>query len=148
MEKGRVLTGARCRFLLSGKKVGYATRLQFNEEVDYQPIDVLDNIQTEEHVPVGYRVGLSCGLVRVFGESVKSAGWFPQIGSTPEEHLRNVLLSGNLTATIVDSKNPDKPVMQLEQVKVSTVNTSIDARGVVGEDVSFVAIRARDETGG
>lgn len=147
MEKGRVLTGARARFLLNGKKVGYATRVAYSEELEYQPVDVLDNIQSEEHVPVGYRVQLSCGTVRIVGETVKSQGYFPSIGATPEEHLNNVLVSGVLTATILDSKT-GRPILQVEQVKLSSRSASVDARGMVGEDLTFVAIRARDESTG
>lgn len=147
MEKGRVFTGARARFLLNGKKVGYATRVSYSEELELQPVDVLDNIQSEEHVPVGYRVQLSCGTVRIIGETVKSQGYFPGIGATPEEHLSNILLTGVLTATIVDSKT-GRAALQMEQVKMSGRSSSIDARGMVGEDLTFVGIRARDESTG
>ena len=69
------------------------------------------------------------------------------IGATPEEHLNNVLVSGVLTATILDSKT-GRPILQVEQVKLSSRAASVDARGMVGEDLTFVAIRARDESTG
>lgn len=143
-EKGRVLTGARARFLLGGKKVGYAQGVQVNEELEFQPIEALDNIEVEENVPIGYRVSMSAQLVRLVGASIKAAGYFPPVGKTPQEHLTNILQQGVLTAVIEDNKK-NKRVAMVEEVKVSTNNTSISARGVVGVDVNMVAIRMRDE---
>jgi hypothetical protein len=143
-EKGRVFTGARARFLLNGKKVGYATNVSGSEEITYEPIEVLDNLQVEEYAPTGYRVSFTASMVRIVGESVKSAGWFPKLGTSPEEHLKNVLLSGDLAATIEDNKTK-KILLTVEQVKLASHNFTINARGIVGQDMTFVAIRMRDE---
>jgi hypothetical protein len=147
MEKGRVITGARCRFLLAGKKVGYATGVNGGEELQYDELIVLDNIQVEEHVPIGYRATLSATLVRIFGETVKSAGYFPKLGTSPEAHLKNILTQGLLSAVLIDTKN-NKAFETYEQVKMSTKNFTINARGMVGLDIGFVCIRSSDESGG
>jgi len=34
----------------------------------------------------------------------------------------------------------------LEQVKIASHNWAVDARGIVGEDCTFVAIRLKDES--
>jgi hypothetical protein len=39
-EKGRVFTGARARFLIQGKKVGYATNVAGSEEIQYDPVNL------------------------------------------------------------------------------------------------------------
>jgi len=147
MEKGRVFTGARARFILKGKKVGYATNVAGSEEIQYDPVEVLDNIQVEEFVPVAYRVSFTASLVRIFGETVKTLGFFPQVGVDPAEHLRNILLSGELSAVLEDNQN-ETPVMTLEQVKVQSHNFTVNARGIVGMDLTFVATRMKDESGG
>lgn len=145
-EKGRVFTGARARFLINGVKVGYARNVTLREEVQYEALEVMDNIEVEEHVPVAYRVAnFSAGMFRIIGETLKSLGYFPPIGSNVEEHLENILISGDLTATIEDTKT-GKIFATVEQVKVAGHNWTIDARGVVGEDVDFVAIRVKDES--
>lgn len=144
-EKGRVFTGARARFLLDGKKVGYCTNVAGSEEIQYDAIEVLDNIQVEEHVPIAYRVTFTASLVRIIGETIKSLGYFPQHGSSEAEHLQNILLTGELVAVIEDNKT-SKPMMTLEQVKVASNNFTINARGIVGQDLTFVAIRMRDES--
>lgn len=144
-EKGRVFTGARARFSIDGKKVGYATNVSGSEEIEYQPVEVLDNIEVEEHVPVAYRVTFTASLVRIIGETIKSEGFFPAAGTSPEEHLQNILLQGDMVCTIEDSKTGNV-MMTLEQVKIQSRNFTINARGIVGKDVSFVAVRMRDES--
>jgi hypothetical protein len=144
-EKGRVFTGARARFLLKGKKVGYATNVAGSEEIQWDPIEVLDNIQVEEFVPTAYRVTFTASLVRIIGETVKSLGFWPQQGTSPEEHLENILLQGELVAVIEDNKT-GRAMMTLEQVKLASHNFTINARGIVGQDLTFVAIRMKDES--
>lgn len=144
-EKNRLFTGARARLLIDGVKVGYARNVSGSEEIQYQEAEVLDNIQVEEHVPVGYRVSLQCSYFRIVGETLKSRGWFPNLGANAEEHLKNILTNGDLTATIEDSQT-GKIVATYEQVKIASRNFSIDARGIVGEDCSFVCIRSKDES--
>jgi len=145
MQKGRILTGARARFSLNGVKVGYARNVQVGETVDYQPVQTLDNVETEEFAPVGYDVTFSASHFRIVGETVKSLGWFPKVGGNTEEHLTNILTTGDLTATIEDTKT-GKIIATVEQVKVASHNWTCDARGIVGEDMTFVAIRVKDES--
>lgn len=144
-EKGRLFTGARARFSINGVKVGYARNVAVTEEIQYDPVEILDNIEVEEYVPVAYRVTFTASQFRIIGETVKSLGYFPNVGQNVEEHLENILISGDLTATVEDTKT-GKLFATLEQVKVASHNWTIDARGVVGEDLTFVAIRVKDES--
>lgn len=145
MEKGRLFTGARARFSINGVKVGYARNVALTESITYEPVAVLDNIEIEEHVPTGYEVRLTASMFRIVGETLKTQGWFPAVGGNVEEHLENILVSGEMTATIEDTKT-GKLIATVEQVKIASHNWTVDARGVVGEDVEFVAIRVRDES--
>ena len=144
-EKGRLLTGARARFSINGIKVGYARNVSISEEIQYDPVEVLDNIEVEEHVPVAYRVTFTASHFRIVNETIKSQSFFPSVGANTEEHLENILVSGDLSATVEDTKT-GKIIASLEQVKVASHNYTIDARGVVGEDLSFVATRVKDES--
>lgn len=144
-EKGRLFTGARARFSIDGVKVGYARNVAVTEEIQYDPVEILDNIEVEEYVPVAYRVTFTASQFRIIGETVKSLGYFPNVGANVDEHLENILVSGDLTATVEDTKT-GKIFSTLEQVKVASHNWTIDARGVVGEDLTFVAIRVKDES--
>jgi hypothetical protein len=147
-QKGRVFTGCRARFMIEGKKVGYATNVSGSEEVQYDPLEVLDNVEVEEFVPVAYRVTFTASLVRIVGETIKSAGWFPKTGTTTEDHLKNILLqgiNGDMSAVIEDSHTGAK-ICTVEQMKMQSRNFTINARGMVGKDCTFVAIRMRDES--
>lgn len=142
---GNVLTGCRARFSLNGVKVGYATGVTLQETIDFQPIDVLDNIQTTEHAPTGYRVTLSARLVRIVGTTLKSQGFLAKQGTSPDVHLSNILSTGVLAASLEDSAT-GKVVANVEGVRISEQSMQVDARGVVGQNVTFVAIRVRDES--
>lgn len=144
-QKGRVFTGARARFMIDGKKVGFATNVAGSEELQLDPVEVLDNIEVDEFVPVAYRVTFTASLVRIIGETIKSEGFFPKSGTSPDEHLTNILLQGDMVCVIEDSKT-SKKMMTLEQVKMASRNFTINARGIVGKDVTFVAVRMKDES--
>jgi hypothetical protein len=145
MEKGRVFTGARARFLINSKKVGYATSVAGSEEIQYDPVEVLDNIEVEEFVPTAYRVTFTAALVRIIGETIKSQGFFPKGGTSPDERLKNILLQGDMVGVIEDSKTGSL-VATVEQMKMQSRNFTVNARGIVGKDVTFVCIRMKDES--
>jgi len=145
MSTGNVLTGARARFSLNGIKVGYATGVTIREAITYEPIKILDSIQVVEHVPTDYDVSMTADFVRIVGETIKSQAWFPKQGATPEEHLTNILSSGELKATIEDNETA-QIIMNVEGVRIAERNVNVMSRGVVGSNVSMVAIRARDES--
>lgn len=144
-EKGLVFTGARARFLIDSVKIGFATNVAGSEEIDYEEVLVLDNIQTQEHVPIGYRVTLTASRVRIIGKTLKSQGFFPSVGGNAEEHLSNILTNGELQVQIEDNETGEI-FAQYEQVKVASHNWTINARGIVGNDMTFVAIRLKDES--
>lgn len=144
-EKGKVFTGARARLLVQGVKVGYARNCSGGESIQYEEVAVLDNIEVEEHVATRYRVRFSMGFVRTIGETPKTQGWFPSLGQNTQDHLANILTNGELTVTIEDNQT-GAIYMTLEQAKASDSNWSIDATGIVGHDMEFVAVRMRDES--
>lgn len=148
-KKGRILTGARCRFAIDGRKVGYATGVDVAETIAMEPANVLDNIEVEEFVPLGYNVTFSASWFRIIdsdGEgSVKGRGWFAERGADAAEHLRNILLSGDMVATIEDTKT-GQIWAQVHELRMTSHNFRVDARGIVGENVEFVATYVKDET--
>lgn len=140
-----ILTGARARFSLNGVKVGFATGVSVRETINYEAIETLDNVQVDSHEPVGYIVAMTADKVRIIGDTIKSRNWFPKQGTDPAAHLLNILTTGELTATIEDTIT-NTTAMHVEGVKISERNVQINARGVVGTNVSMVAKRARDES--
>lgn len=152
-----VFTGARARFSVGGVPIGYATNCSGSEEVVYEAIDVLDSIETKEFAPVGYRVTFSASRVRLIGSPSGTNGSlrkitsanssvFPLLGKDATDLLQNVLaVDDDLACTIEDRFSGDV-FMTLQRVKIASHNWSVTARGVVGEDITFVAIRMKDES--
>ena len=138
--RGLVLSGARARLMIGTVKVMYATNVTYGEEIEYQPVEILDQLEIAEHVPVAYRVNFSAQFVRVITNSIKlrdGVRIFPR--------LEDILTSGELTATVED-RVTNNIISNIERVKASRYNVNIGARGIVLSDVDFVAIRIRDES--
>ena len=129
-------SGARAIFFINGGEVGFAGGVSGEEMIDYEPIDVLNLLEVREHVPVAYRTSLNTQIFRVIGNSIKAQGIMPR--------LEDVISSGDLEAAIQD--NVTGQTMQLFQgVRCSGHTWDITARGIVNENVPFVAIRTIDE---
>ena len=144
-KKGTLITGARARLSVEGVKIGYATGVTVSEAIQYEEAIVLDNIEVEEHVPVGYNVSFTTSLLRVVDKTLKSLGIFPSVGGSTSEHLENILVSGVLEATIEDV--PTKKIFaMLEQCRIAGHDWSLNPRGILSENVTWVAIRVRDES--
>lgn len=146
-----VFSGARARFKINGNYVGYATGCSGSEEIMYEEINVLDHLEVVEHVPIGYRVSFSASRVRLIGDEAGNNGSLrgallamPKLGQNDGEHLQNLLDMGDMQCTIEDTRT-GKIFMTLTGVKTASHGWSVAARSIVGEDVTFVCIRAIDE---
>ncbi len=137
-------SGARAKFFLEGIPVGFAGGVSGEEIIDYEPISVLGQLEIREHVPVAYRCSLSAQVFRVIGSPLK------RFGDSNQEIFPiqdNILTTGELTAHISDEKlNPGVIPALFEGVKASGHTFDTSARGIVSENISFVAIRMKDES--
>lgn len=140
-----IATGARARFSLRGIPVGYATNVDVRESITYEPVKVLDNIQVREHVPIDYDVSMAADMIRIVNETIKSQEWFPKQGKSAAEHLLNMINLGEMVATIEDSIT-ETTICHVEGVKIAEHSIRVTARGIIGENVSMVAKRRRDES--
>lgn len=160
-----VLSGARTIFYVDGKKIGYAFGVNVDEEITYEPIEVLDRLAVQEHVPVGYRTSMGCeffrtisgintntttgvtspngGVSKEVGEmgSLKQMGLFPKVGLDD----RFGLVAPEMTSKLIDNLS-GKLWKVVEGVKAEGQGFAVRARGVIGVNVRFVCIRARDES--
>lgn len=144
-ERGRVITGARARLSINNTVVGWARRVTVNEEIEYQPAEILDNIEVQEWIPIRYRVTVNAERIKISGLTLKTQGLFPLTGGGPDEHLQNILLAGDLTIQVEDTKSPGRILAVVEECKVTSNNYTIDSNGITGEDINFVCTRVRDE---
>jgi len=160
-------SGARAVFYVNDKQVAYASGVDGSEEIMYEPVDVLDNIEVSEYVPVGYRVTLNCAVFRTIKgvtatgpnqttkppDAPNESGGFDslknsEIGIMPKStgNPSEILTNGAMSATIAD-RITKTTLYFFDSVKATSLNFSITARGIVGQNVSFNAIRMRHEDG-
>lgn len=143
----RVFTGARAIFKFNDSIVGFASGVSGSEEITYEPVDTLDHLEVREHAPTGYRVTITCQMFRTISEgpsedvdkpgSIKQQNIFPKFD--------DILRIQGVDALIQDRVS-GKVLFLLQQVKTASYNFNVSARGVVGQNVTFVAIRAFDES--
>lgn len=135
----QVFSGPRARFYLDGNVIAYAGGVSGEETIDYEAVDVIDMLEVLEHVPVAYRASLNAQIFRVIGNSLKQQGVFPE----PSK----IINSSAMTASIEDAEGTGKSVARFEGVRTSGHTFDVTARGLVSENVTFVAIRVKDESG-
>lgn len=140
-----VLTGPRGRFTLNGVVVAVCTRWQAQDEIQYNPLQVLDEFEDLDQIPVGYTAAMSASKVRVIEQTITSLGFLPLAGQDAQAHLFNVLTQGDLVAQLEDNQS-GIVIARLTGVKVASRNISLDARGMANKDLTFVARRMQDES--
>ena len=141
----RALFAALCGALLVLPGCIVVSRTSKGREIDYQAVEVLDNIEPLEHVPVGYRATLTASQVRLIGQTLVTLGFYPKKGRTPSDFLSNILQLPELTGQLTDSVN-EIVIARFFGVKIASRNFNVDARGMVLEDLTFVVRRQTDET--
>jgi hypothetical protein len=134
----QVFSGPRARFKLAGVTVAYAGGVSGEETIDYEAVDVLDLITVKEHVPVAYRATLNAQIFRIIGNSLKNQGVFPK----PSE----IITAEALTAAIEDAELTGSTMALFTGVRTAAHTFDITARGLVSENVNFVAIKLADES--
>lgn len=103
-------------------------------------MDVLDLLEVKEHVPVAYRTTLSAQIFRVIGNSLKQQNIFPT--------MDQIINSAAMTAVVQDAEVTGDNVALFTGVRTAGHTFDITARGIVTENVNFVAIRVADESEG
>jgi len=145
----RVLSGARCIFLFNGDTVGFASGISGSEEIQYEPVDTLDHLEVREHVPVGYRVTLAAQVFRTVSQGASDDLNAP--GSLKQQqifpHFEDIYRIQGVDAVIQDDPRVSGKILhQFQTVKTASYNFNATPRGIVGQNVNFVAIRAQDES--
>lgn len=130
-------SGARAIFLINSTPVAFAGGVSGEETVEYEPVDVLGLLEVKEHVPVAYRASLNAQIFRVVGQSLKQQQILPSV--------ENIIQSEDLTAAIQDTVT-NETVSLFTGVRCSGHTWDVTARGIVQENVTFVAIKVQDES--
>lgn len=136
MAASKTFSGARAVFLINSVPVAFAGGVSGEEQIDYEPVDVLALLEVREFVPVAYRTSLNAQVFRVVGDSLKKLGILPR--------QEEIITSGDLEAAVQDVVTR-QTICLFQGVRCSGHTWDITARGIVQENVSFVSIRVLDE---
>ncbi len=139
-QRGAIFTGARAIFSLKGQKVGFATQVSVEEQIQHEPITVLDNVFAEEYAPVGVTVTFTAQLFRLVGASMRKFGFWPAAG-----HGSGITM-GELDATLRDHVT-QQTLANLQRCRCMSRTLEISARGIGGTNTQWNAIKLLDETG-
>ena len=139
-QRGAIYTGARCIFSLKGQKIGFASQVNVEEQIQHEPITVLDNVFAEEHAPVGVTVTFTAQLFRIVGASLRKFGFWPAA-----DHV-SVITMGELDATLRDHVT-QQTLANIQRCRCVSRSLEVSARGIAGTNTSWVAQRLLDETG-
>lgn len=130
-------SGARCELALDGMKVGWATGVELNEDIQQVRVDVLNDVYTQEIENVGVTVGGRIAMVKMYGATlaeVSQGKKYPQ-GSNAE-----IILKPGATLTVVDSIF-GKALIKVYGLKFSGRVMNVDRMSVMMTNVSFQAIK-------
>jgi len=137
MPASATFSGARAIFLINNVPIAFAGGVSGEETVDYEPVDVLGMLEVKEHVPVAYRTSLNAQMFRVIGQSIKALGILPR--------LQDIINSDDLLAALQDTVTGSTMAL-FQGVRCSGHSFDVTARGLVQENVTFVAIKIQDES--
>ncbi len=142
----KTFSGARAIFVFNGTPVAFASGVDGSEEIQYLPVEVLDNLEVVEFVPVGYRVTLGCQMFRTIAKGPSTddtPGSIKQQNIFPLE--QNILTTDGVDVFILDRLS-SKTIATFHNVKTASYRFSITARGIVAQNVTFVTTRMTDES--
>jgi len=132
------ISGARARFIVNNTEVGWATGVSASENISQQPIDVMGFIDPVEIEATGRSVTIQASAMRLLGESMVQQGVWVTGGTA------DVINFKKMTAEIYDPIT-DVTIWRVEGLACQTRTWSIDSRGLMTANVSFLALRMYDE---
>ena len=138
----RVFSGARCLFSYNGEVVAWASGVSGTRQIQYDPVDVLDNLAPAEYVPVGYRVNFSAQIFRTIAINGTQEGSLTRQNIFPS--FSKILYIEGVDALITDEITK-QILYKLKTCKAESENFSIQARAIVGQNVGFNAIQMLED---
>ena len=132
----KVATGAKLELRIGSVTVAYASQCSFNYQTNIETIQGIDQLVPDEHAEIGTTVTFTASMFRVAFQAAVTNGWQPK--------LDKLLQQPELVAVIKD-KISGVVLLQIEGLKMTGRQGSVDARGVFVETLSFVGKRFFDE---
>lgn len=125
----KVLTGSKSALKINGQKIGYCGGINIDENNELTDIDVLDQLEVAEHAETAHKVGFSCTMFKIDGNSTV------QLGISPA-NIRDILSQPELVMEVYN-QTEDKVEYTISGVKWGGGSGSVDARGVWNGNWNF-----------
>ena len=132
-----VIVGARARFAIEGRIMGYASNVSGGHNIEWTPLDVLGMLKKMEFVATGYTANLSASLFRLINKSVKALGFMPK--------YKDILKSGAMSAILEDIIT-GKVIAKSTGVRISEERFDMQARSPLTSNITFVTEMLLDES--
>lgn len=134
----RAIAGARAKLFIGDTEVGHAVNVAGTETQMLQRVDALGDVHSKEIVVTRRVAQVTASHTRIKRGSLKALGAMAR-GTTT-----NVLNFPPLTMVLYDDID-DEPIETLTGCVCEQRSWSVDAAGIMSENVSFQAIRILDE---
>ena len=132
-----VVSGARAILKIGDEEIGYATGVQASEQIDYQPVEQLGEVDVVTYEPTARRITMSCSLLRIL-DATQLTNLFPASG---QGTTASVLDFSELTAEVIDNHGNGQTLYKFEGVKPTSRNFTLDRGGIMMVNANFVCTR-------
>ena len=137
-----IATGSAAVVQVNGVNVGFASGIRISINQSIQDIEVLGNIEDEEHVVNRYKVTGSLDRFHVLANSFESLGFYPEVGDGKSTHLANALNQAPLVLQVIDEVTGD--VLHIvESLIFENVDFQFNANSASTVSATFKAKRSR-----
>jgi len=133
----QVISGARAILKIGDAEIGYATGVQASEQIDYQPIEQLGEVDVITYEPTARRITMSCSMLRILDVS-QLKNLFPASG---QNTTADVLDFVEMTAEVINLHGDKATLYKFEGVKPTSRNFTLDRGGIMMLNANFVATR-------
>lgn len=165
------VTGARAKIKLGGKTMAFCSDVSYNITVQTIPVEAMGKYEVFNNEPIGYMVDGSFSVIRytagmaalskipdqqgteaslgtnISGNETDNNGVLTK-GTAPDAHLNpgKILSSRTVDLEVVDkSQIPGETrLVKIQDVRVTRKGASLNKRGVLVDNYTFVAILADD----
>ena len=137
MAAKKVVSGARAILKIGDIEIGYATGVQASEQIDYQPVEQLGEVDVITYEPTARRITMSASMLRILSES-QLVQLFPASGQNTTADVLDFL---EMTAEVIDNTPNGTVQYKFEGVKPTSRNFTLDRGGIMMLNANFVATR-------
>lgn len=171
--KSGFVTGARAKIKLGGKTMAFCTDVSYNITVQTIPVEAMGKYEVFNNEPIGYMVDGSFSIIRytknmaassnitdqqadtnalgtnISGNDTTIKGLLTK-GTAPDAHLNPGKILGSRTVDLeIDDKGQEGeiPIVKITDCRITRKGASLNKRGVLVDNYTFVAILADDGEG-